>query len=657
MKTIITLLAALAFGVTSGRAQVPPLRAATPAEVLAGTSRTTAVTPFSLSTSGITDPSNGVTPAGATNIAQAISATNNTTGNAATATLVTGNGTVISTNFVGNGAGLTNLAAAMVDQGTGIVLTNTIKKALSGGAIVGLWYGDSIGDDTYYQTVHDSKSLFSAGVSRAAFRSVDTLNYWRDSVNSGFSTESDVYWNAFYSVNSGLTNVWYGNLDTYAAMNQVQYCYLRDSGLGTAAIDISSDNVNWTHIATVDQSGTRGLAFTNITVTRGNYIVRQRVSVSAVKYLWLGGVDTTSQAARLSLANADGKSLADFIAQPDATFAVLLTNLNPDFIVYQQTKNVWSYTNFPAAIAKLRAYAPRADIILVSPHRIHPSHEVFDPTEVAAWNDGLSQVRAGRAHAQTNGLHYVDIWSNDSWTNVVLNGYDLDTVHYNDAGMAWTARKWEAAVGWPAIGAVSSAIGRFNTTNLNTYFDFNVNTPYSGYIFPTYTVSSNAARWYLKDPVASSHAILSNAWSVTRMGLYLGQSAPTMANIAGDSANTKISGTGGIIFGTADRGDGFAGINGQMYASGGMSLYPASPTSYDYKDPGQGVYQGAGLSLIQHTFGGSFPTNYIPGENAGVTNAVWLMWKGRPYIVATNRADGGLMRWRTTDETWQSFTP
>lgn len=54
----------------------------------------------------------------------------------------------------------------------------------------------------------------------------------------------------------------------------------------------------------------------------------------------------------------------------------------------------------------------------------------------------------------------------------------------------------------------------------------------------------------------------------------------------------------------------------------------------------------------------TFPTSSIPVGSASVTNTIDIVYKGFPRTVATNRATTqGWMYWRTTDETWQTFTP
>jgi len=53
----------------------------------------------------------------------------------------------------------------------------------------------------------------------------------------------------------------------------------------------------------------------------------------------------------------------------------------------------------------------------------------------------------------------------------------------------------------------------------------------------------------------------------------------------------------------------------------------------------------------------TFPTNAIPLGTSTKTNTASIVYKGIPMTVATNRAVGGWMRWRTTDETWQPYTP
>ena len=87
MRKLIVSLLLLAAG--SAIAQVPPPPAATQAEVNAGLSKAKYVSPLTLAGYATLTATGGVTAAVATNIARAISSTNNTTGNAATATMAT----------------------------------------------------------------------------------------------------------------------------------------------------------------------------------------------------------------------------------------------------------------------------------------------------------------------------------------------------------------------------------------------------------------------------------------------------------------------------------------------------------------------------------------------------------------------------------------
>ena len=135
----------------------------------------------------------------------------------------------------------------------------------------------------------------------------------------------------------------------------------------------------------------------------------------------------------------------------EGNIATLLTHLDPTLIVWQQLKPISDRTNWPATKSLFQKYAPRASVVLISGHHVTPAADI-PPNTVS------NMVAIDRLIATTNGWGFVDLWSGQSWSNVVASGFSSDGIHfYTPAGLRWTGNQLIDAIGLKALIATHNA--------------------------------------------------------------------------------------------------------------------------------------------------------------------------------------------------------
>jgi hypothetical protein len=167
-----------------------------------------------------------------------------------------------------------------------------------------------------------------------------------------------------------------------------------------------------------------------------------------VRYLWAGLLNSTQVNSLVGAAcNAGGQDLGSFLAMGTGMIATLLTNLNPDLIIYEQKKDVWTRANWPAVAGLFRTYAKNADVCLLSGQISNGPNDY--PTQNPT-NGSYAVALVDRAIAVSNAWAYVDDYTPlNNWTNIIVaNGFNADNiVHLNAAGQLFAGSVTVRALG------------------------------------------------------------------------------------------------------------------------------------------------------------------------------------------------------------------
>jgi len=178
---------------------------------------------------------------------------------------------------------------------------------------------------------------------------------------------------------------------------------------------------------------------TNFALPLGSYSVRVTSlgggAGNRVRILWPSLLNSTQTNSLIgSLCNAYGRDLGDFLAMGTNNIAVLLTNLNPDLIIYEQKKDVWTRTNWPTLAGLFKTYAPNADVCLLSGQISNDINNYPTPNPT---NSSYAVAIVDRSIAVSNGWAYVDDFTPlDDWPGIIVaNHFNADNaVHLNAAG-------------------------------------------------------------------------------------------------------------------------------------------------------------------------------------------------------------------------------
>jgi hypothetical protein len=358
----------------------------------------------------------------------------------------------------------TNVAPATPSLSFNVAPTNYMDTAESARPSI-VMLGDSIAaGGTSFNIFYGFKNRFIrehylGGIETAAFKSGGSSFYFSFAGSWSQSTVADVWWE-----NNGVFQLTAGGYATSAGpdcpvrINRLEYYYVASPTNGTTRLYTSPDNSTWTAVLTLDQTTARGLAFTNVALTNGNYYLRVSNVSGASPFVWFGGVNTNSLKPLVINATGPGKNATDFLNMGTNNWQTILTNAAPGLITWMWLKDVSQRTNWPAIRGVLDANYPRADKRIVSSHRISPADETTSENNVAR------MVAADRYHAYTNfvagvNFGFLDLFNPWPWSTISSNSYYASGGHYSAEGEAWESERiWEGL-------NLSAAVARMNSGN------------------------------------------------------------------------------------------------------------------------------------------------------------------------------------------------
>jgi hypothetical protein len=315
-----------------------------------------------------------------------------------------------------------------------------------------LWLGDSIGGNTLEATLRLFENFWPNGVQRGAPFLGFPRYYSSQSGPYGYQVGVD-WWGTSFLLTNGATQTWGGPAGGgYVQADSLSFWFLRDATSGSAQLDVTTNGTLWETVATVDTATGDGLAVTNVPLAPGSYAVRITSlgggAKDRVRCLWAALLNS-AQANSLvaSACNSLGRDLGAFLAMGTNNIATLLTNLNPDLILYEQKKDVWTRSNWPALAGLFRTYAANADVCLLSGQISNGPNDYPTPNPT---NSSYAVALVDRSIAISNGWAYVDDFTplND-WQNIIVaNGFNQDNlVHLNPAGQLFAGTVAVRALG------------------------------------------------------------------------------------------------------------------------------------------------------------------------------------------------------------------
>lgn len=485
----------------------------------------------------------------------------NITGSAATAATATW-----ATNSSADGLPLVSVAG---DYSAGLFNLQAFDRALSySNQISIVVLGDSIGQDVAFSLwdFFNFSTRFPAQIS--------TLNpalsyplWWNSAVNT--RDIPDLWWasGGVQVLTNTETHFWAGGVgQTIKASGDKMFLWFFGGPTnGTISVSNSTDNVTWTRVVSIDESAlSRGLYYTNVAISSNAYFLKVASVSGYAQYLAAGVENSVLKSTKIHCIPAAGKEYGDFLAMGTNNIATLFTNLKPDLIVWHQIKRVSSRTNMPSIKFLYDAYATNASRV----HSVGQATLLGDSGDTDPRLEGLCE----REIALTNGWGYLDLWTPYSNTNrnkaLGFAQPGVDEIHFNKIGRKSVSENWMQKM---------HLVERLNsTTNFVGGGYVSGNLPVSGNL----TVSGFAK---IIDPVGGTTVITNAGAGVTAITM---QDNVVLKGFS--SGTTVLNGTAGIQLGLANRGDGFGGVDGQIYASGGLNLWPSGGGGHNADDPGQG---------------------------------------------------------------------
>lgn len=530
--------------------------------------------------------------------------------------------------FSGNAGGLTNVPAASLTGTASVNTTGHAATATAAGIVTNgdlsinvdslpgldqalrysntisvIVFGDSIGAYIWQSLPRfmDRHSTFPTALGALKYPAYNAG--WAAWSGITTTTQLDIWWHAnsilvvsnsaalgtnIWSVNNGFPST--GKLNG----NLLKFWYVATATNGTIAVDTSTNGSTWTQHTEIDESAlARGLYCTNIPLATDDYYVRVRSVTGRAEYLWVQLVNTNTKSFHISDLSAGGRTMGSFVDMGN-NMDVIITNLwpAPTMFVWMDTKDLYTYTNWPTIFQKLTNYWPKADIVLGKPQ---PS--LLTSVETNPASGTYYQSVLFNEMARTNRIAFVDSRSSFTDTNrSVALGWYSDFIHLNANGQAALADDFWTRLKWPhRVAMTDNFVLNRDGTNVTVWSSLRV------------LDASNGSR----------HYAVSNAWTATRMGVFF--SAPNVSGgnykIAGDENNTALrSGSGVLQIFTGSGGLGGA----QWQASGGLSLW-GSGYARANEDAGIGGLIVSGNqtnygNLVNNSAGGFI------GNGAGLTN-------------------------------------
>ena len=272
--------------------------------------------------------------------------------------------------------------------------------------------------------------------------------------------------------------------------------------------------------------------------------------------------------------------------------ATLLTNIwpPPTMIVYCDSKDVFTYTNWPGVKWLFDRYTPNSDVVLGKPHPSTVASVESDPAYGTYY-----QSLVFNEIARTNMIPFIDSRSSFADTNRSARlGYYADFIHLNDNGKDALSEDFWNRLKIPSrlIATRSFVIASLNLTNATGWSSFKV------------LDSSSPGRKF----------VVTNGWSSERMAIYFANpdAGGGNWNIAGDGGILGFKSPAGLYFYTASDYSG----GGRWHSSGGLTLWGGS-FSHVNDDPGRGGLIVTG-SRTNYGIGQSYGTEYM--DTAILTN-------------------------------------
>jgi len=349
--------------------------------------------------------------------------------------------------------GATNILGAAFSLSVNTANLPHLQRAISSARPVHiLWLGDSIGGNSTEAIVRIFENYWPNGLQRGA----PMLGFPRYYSNQGGPWGQDFgndYWGVSFLLTNGAWQAWGGpSGGGYVQADSLTFWYLRDSTCGSALLEVTTNGTAWTAVATVNTASGSGLAVTNFTLPAASYSVRVTSlgggSANRVRYVWAALLNSAQTNSLIgSVCAAGGQDLLAFLAMGTNSIATLLTNLNPDLIFYEQKKDVWTRTNWPAVAALFKTYASNADVCLLSGQISNGTLDYPTPNPT---NSSYAVALVDRSIAITNGWVYVDDYSPLSdWPNIIVaNGFNADNlVHLNSTGQLFAGSITARALG------------------------------------------------------------------------------------------------------------------------------------------------------------------------------------------------------------------
>src|SRR6266404_5091350 len=480
----------------------------------------------------------------------------------------------------------TNMLAAAFNQSINTLSLPHLQKALNDPAhkLKLLWLGDSTGADSI-TAFFDFLNANSVWGTELILMLSGPISYFDVPTGCAQGLADPSWWYQSFALTNGTTQTFGGSGGgAFVQANRLAFWYLAKGTRGTARLQTSPDNAAWTTVATVDTStGAAGIRVTNISLATGSYNVRVTATSGGaenrVVYLWPELENTATNSALLFDGHANGLILASFLAMGTNNVASLLTNFQPDVIFYQQTKPVYSLTNWPAAAWLFHTFASNSDVVLIQSQCASDPAVNSDPA-----NGGPFQMAINRIVAITNDWAFVDNYTPLSdWTNVIVaNGFNADdTIHLNAAGQLYSGycvirqlglvEQLAAAGVFKSLNAPVAALNPlYNTTNIGPF-----------------TVQSSNLNFAVFDTIGSAAEGL---W----LGPLNGTAGPWM--LEGDrSGTTFLRGNNGNYFHTTSA---VQPLGGYLWPSGGWSFMD------EWNDPLRTIDPGTGNIIV----GGSIRT-------------------------------------------------
>jgi len=386
-------------------------------------------------------------------------------------------------SFAGNGSGLTNLQAANLsgivppsslgldansfttNSSGQIIATNAdlsvnlgtlpnLEKALRSNSPPSfLWFGDSTGAyllaslQTWLQNYSSNHAVQLTSFCSAA------CPWWvsNSSPPAAFS-DSRYYWYPYIMgvIGPGTNSIWGagGGPLTYATGNQINVCMCASVTNGSAGIYTNTGN-GWGFLGLLNEAtlGKEGQLFiTNFAVPLAGYQVKISGLSGNFPILGVGCIQTNCNIPIFYDMHAPGVTLQGW-TNMGQSIGVILSNINPALVVEEQVKPISTYNDYTNFAWWMSNDAPNADVVLISSY----ADSTDGDGDVADYTYNLSLYE--RNVAITNHWPFVDVWTPmGSWSNIVANGFNLDTVvHLNARGQDFLSQIVIQKLNLPAI--------------------------------------------------------------------------------------------------------------------------------------------------------------------------------------------------------------